>query len=127
MRGAAKMIQADSLMMEDALIGCVLNDSEPALRACNRVGITPDSFMNPKLSKIFETALDMQIEGRSVDLLTVHERLKAVGVLGNLGGYDELEKVASVPVTIGHVEYYAVQIKNHERQRKTEMIAKIVP
>lgn len=92
---------------EKSILGSVLQDSGRVLDLCITRGIVPDSFYDPRHRSLYEVFLHMHRENRSIDMVTVRDRLETMGRLEEAGGYDYLEKLMDSTPTAIHAEHYA--------------------
>src|SRR5262245_52923957 len=71
---------------ERGVLGCALLDPARVLDYCIERQITSESFYTPWHRALYEFLLTMHGEGRAIDLLTVGERLRTLGMMDQVGG-----------------------------------------
>jgi replicative DNA helicase len=91
---------------ERGVLGAVLLDAEKVMDLCIERQLVPESFYIPAHRSIYEVLLAMSREAVPIDLLTVNERLKGVGILDRLGGPTALNRIVDATPTSAHAEYY---------------------
>jgi replicative DNA helicase len=88
------------------VLGSILLDSARVMDLCLENQLRPDSFYVPAHLLVFEVMLDMAKQGAALDVLTVTERLSALGKLDSIGGAVFLERLIDSTPTAAHAEYY---------------------
>ena len=108
---AAKAARTDRLppYSEDAergVLGAALLDAGRVMDLAVERGLRSESFYSGAHQQLFSVLAEMIHEGRAVDLLTVGDRLRDLGVLENLGGTPFLHQLVDSTPTAAHAEYY---------------------
>jgi len=103
---------------ERAVLGSLLLDFARVANLCAVKAITEDSFYVPAHRLLFEHLGIMQAEHRTIDLLTVGERMKDSGRLDQAGGHAFLEGLIDSTPTSAHAEYYIDILSDKQRRRK---------
>jgi len=94
-----------SIEAEQALIGSILIEPE---KVDNIVSIVSSSdFYDPKHRHIFAAIEQLHDEGLPIDIISVCDRLKAMGVLDKIGGELYVAQLADNVPTSAHAEMYA--------------------
>lgn len=98
---------------EAGIIGCVLNSPDTAAQCFEQAlaaGITQDSFFDLRCQCLFSNLLTLHRAGRSLDLLTLHDRLNSKQLLEQVGGLgfvsslpDRVPSIANLPSYISTV------------------------
>ena len=106
---SAKVSQRVPPSSEDAergVLGSALLDAGRVIDLCIAQQLSPESFYVQWHRVLFEQLVAMQNEGRPVDLLTVTQRLRDLGLLDQVGGNAYIEKLIDFTPTSAHAEYY---------------------
>ena len=90
---------------EKSVIGSVLRDNQ-VLSELLQV-IRPDNFYFDAHQKVFQIIIDLYNEGKPVDLVILHEALKARKQLEDVGGVAYLTELWDFAPTAANAEYYA--------------------
>lgn len=89
---------------EEAVLGSLLMDPEAVSKI---TFLTPGEFYREKNGDIYRAVQAVASRREPVDMLTVSDELKRVGVYQNMGGLAYLSHLSGVVPTALHVEYYA--------------------
>ncbi|MGD9874941.1 MAG: replicative DNA helicase [Kiritimatiellia bacterium] len=92
---------------EKSILGSVLQDADRVIDLCMTRGIVPESFYDPRHRTLYDVFVQMNRENRSIDMVTVKDRLETLGILEHVGGYDYIEKLVDSTPTAIHAEHYA--------------------
>ncbi len=90
---------------EKGVIGSVLRDNQ-VLSDLLQI-IRPDNFYFDAHQKIFQIVIDLYNDGKPVDLVILHEALKAKKQLEDVGGVAYLAELWDAAPTAANAEYYA--------------------
>jgi len=106
-------IPPQDIEAEMALLGSMMLDKEVIGDVTSLIHRNEsDRFYRPDHRKIFEVLMDLYQAGKAVDLLTVRDELRRVGLLEEVGGVDYIAQLAeSVPNTL-HAEHYARLVRD---------------
>jgi replicative DNA helicase len=107
--------QPHSMKMEEALLGALLIDPV----AIKRVDINADDFYSVRNSMIFSAIKDV----KTVDYLTVTDKLEERGQLGEIGGAVYLMGLLNATPTSMHADEYANRIRTYSKRRRTIALA----
>ena len=91
---------------EKGVLGSILLDAGRVVDVCITSQIEPDSFHVPAHRMIYDAVRDMYSEAKVIDVLTVTERLDALGMLDTVGGSTALDRLIDSTPTAAHAEYY---------------------
>ena len=97
------MPQATNL--EEAVLGAVMLDKD-GLPSVIEI-LKTDSFYVPAHQEIYQTMLDLFEKSQPIDLLTVHERLKKIGKIDEVGGINYLMELTNKVASAANIEYHA--------------------
>ena len=104
-----------ALEAEEAVLGAML--LEPAIVDASMAELTKDCFYDKKNQMIFEAMSKLVNEHTSLDIITVSEKLKALGNLEAVGGSVVLANYSERVGSAAHVEYYIKILKQKTIQR----------
>ena len=106
-----------SLEAEISLLGAILLE-ETALSRVLETRLTHDDFYREGHGLIYQAMLDHFDRGEPVDLITLAETLKKMGVLDKIGGPAYLSELADSVGTAANIEYYANIIRDRSTLRR---------
>jgi replicative DNA helicase len=104
-----------ALEAEEAVLGAML--LEPAVVDASMAELTKDCFYDKKNQMIFEAMGKLVQEHTSLDIITVSEKLKALGNLEAVGGSVVLANYSERVGSAAHIEYYIKILKQKTIQR----------
>jgi replicative DNA helicase len=102
---------------EAYLLSTALIDSAQVLSDALALGITAESFHDPRHAEIWRAILGLVQEGVSADLATLHIRLKAFGKLEAAGGIPYLVDVSGYVPTTLQAKFFARRIRDAQIRR----------
>ncbi|CAK1240439.1 Replicative DNA helicase (DnaB) [Fructobacillus cardui] len=93
---------------ERAVLGAIFFDvqSEAAVVAAEAV-LDPSDFYRQKHQEIFKAMQLLVEEERPVDMLTLQDKLNAMGQLENVGGVDYLVEISQASASASNLKFYA--------------------
>lgn len=100
---------------EEAVLGALL--IEPACVDEAMDELSPSCFYDPKHRMIFEAMMALVNEHVSLDLLSVSQKLRALGNLDEVGGSVALVSLSQKIGAAAHIEYYIKILKQKNIQR----------
>lgn len=100
----AERVPPRNIEAEMSSLGCMLLSWEAMDLAAER--LSPECFYEPSHRTIFSTVLDLYKGGKTVDMVTVADRLEVLGKLDAVGGSVYLTKLADSVPTTHHAESY---------------------
>lgn len=80
--------------------------------------LSPDDFSEDKHRVLYEIIATLFTEGKSVDILTVSEKLGVLDYLEKMGGVSYLTSLINEVPTASHVLYYAKIVRSKSKLRK---------
>ncbi len=104
-----------ALEAEEAVLGAML--LEPSVVDASMAELTKDCFYDKKNQMIFEAMSKLVTEHTSLDIITVSEKLKALGNLEAVGGSVVLANYSERVGSAAHIEYYIKILKQKTIQR----------
>ncbi|MFA1714472.1 replicative DNA helicase [Peribacillus frigoritolerans] len=98
-------IPPQNIEAEQAVLGAIF--LEPSSLTVTSEVLIPEDFYRSSHQKIFNVMLNLNDEGKAVDLITVTEELAATKNLEEVGGVSYLSELAGSVPTAANIEYYA--------------------
>jgi len=98
-------IPPQSLESEKAVLGSIMLRPEAIFEIFDIVHA--ESFYAERHRKIFETMMDLQGQGKPIDILSMSNRLQEKGVLEQIGGKAYLAELTESVPSSANVKYYA--------------------
>jgi replicative DNA helicase len=99
-----ELIPPQNLQAEMAVLGSMLIDEDAIGTVIE--SIDKNSFYKEGHRRIFEVVLSLFNEGKAVDLITMADELKRIGVLDDIGGVSYLTELVNTVPTAGSVSHY---------------------
>ena len=87
---------------EQSVLGSMMMDHDAVNAAVE--SLTPEDFYNVRHSEIFRAMVDLNREGRDIDLVTVKDRLQASGKLEAAGDMRYLTEIAAAVPSSSHIK-----------------------
>lgn len=109
-------MQPSSEEAELCVLGSILIDNDAVLSVSEF--LRPEHFYNENYGKIFEAMLSLFEDRMPIDLVTVSEKLKELGLLKKIGGKAFLVRLANEVPTAANVESYGRIIKSLSAKRE---------
>jgi len=91
---------------ECGVLGSIMIEAERVIDLAIERQITAESFYNPQYQVLFEHMLALRDQNRPVDMITLIERLTAVGLIEKVGGISAIQRIIDSTPTAAHAEYY---------------------
>lgn len=98
-------IPPQSLESEKAVLGSIMLRPEAIFEIFDIVHA--ESFYAERHRKIFETMMDLQGQGKPIDILSMSNRLQEKGILEQVGGKSYLAELTESVPSSANVKYYA--------------------
>lgn len=119
---------------ERAVLGSILIDtaglsSDRVMDICLSSGLSEDSFYDQRNRAVYATMVAMNRQSKPLDLVTLHEELKALGKIDSIGGFGYIQSLVDQVPTSAHAEHYisivkAKQLRRTMIDRATQVISK---
>lgn len=106
--------------VEKALLGALLIDPDKL----PEVKLRPEDFEDRNNGRIFWAMLSVNGRGKSVDVLTVSDRLREAGYLDSIGGPAHLTELTNYVPTAAHASSYEKIIREKSEKRKLSGVIK---
>lgn len=100
-----KRILPHSIEAEQAVIGSMIMDRE-AITVASEI-VTGDDFYSKQYGILFETMVELNDEGKPVDLVTLQDRLKEKDVPPEVSSLEFVKNLITAVVTSANIKYYA--------------------
>lgn len=100
-----KRILPNSMEAEQSVIGSMFMDREAIVVASEIV--QGEDFYNKQLGVLFETMVELNDEGKPVDLVTLQDRLKEKDVPPEIFSVEYLKDLVTAVPTSANIKYYA--------------------
>lgn len=100
-----KRVLPHSIEAEQSVIGSMIMDREAIVKASEL--ITSEDFYNQQYGVLFQTMLELNDEGRPVDLVTLQDRLKGKDVPPEVSSLEFVRDLITAVPTSANVKYYA--------------------
>ncbi|WP_077215195.1 replicative DNA helicase [Bacillus dakarensis] len=101
---------------EQAVLGAIF--LEPSSLTLATEILIPEDFYRAAHQKIFNVMLNLNDQGKAVDLITVTEELAAAKLLEDTGGVSYLSELAGSVPTAANIEYYAKIVEEKSLLRR---------
>jgi replicative DNA helicase len=111
-----KRILPHSMEAEQSVIGSMIIDSEAIVVASEIV--LGDDFYNKQYGILFDTMIELNEEGRSVDVVTLQDRLKEKDVPPEMYSLEFLRDLITAVPTSANIRYYANIVAEKSTLRK---------
>ncbi|MCL4439780.1 MAG: replicative DNA helicase [Firmicutes bacterium] len=113
---ALEKIPPQNLDAEQSVLGAMLIDKEAVVKAIET--LRPQDFYRDANGHIFEAIVNLFDRGEPVDLITLSEELRQVGLLDQVGGVSYVAGLANSVPTSANVEHYARIVEEKSLLRK---------
>ncbi len=104
-----------ALDFEEAVLGALLIEPNCVDEVMEE--LQASSFYDPKHRMIFEAMVSLNTEHVALDLLSVSQKLRAEGILDEVGGVVKLASLSEKIGAAAHIEYYIKILKQKKIQR----------
>ncbi|WP_294141788.1 replicative DNA helicase [uncultured Sanguibacteroides sp.] len=102
--------------LEEAILGSLMLEKDAFIMVSDF--LKPDCFYKESHQKIYQAIQNLSINNEPVDLLTVSEELKRLGLLEEVGGPYYLSQLTSRVASAAHIEFHARIIVQKYIQRE---------
>ena len=109
-------VPPNSVEAEVSVLGAMLQDSAAVLRATEHQ--RPEDFYQPEHKEIFSVMMDLYLQRRPIDLVTLHTELARKGSLEGVGGNAYLMKILNSVPTSANVKAYIDIVQEKSTMRK---------
>ncbi len=98
-------LQPQAIELEEAVLGALMIDNESLSDTID--SLQPEYFYKPDNQKIFEAIINLFNNSKPVDILTVSEELKRMGVLDTVGGMLYISQLTNNISSSSNTEFHA--------------------
>ena len=109
-------VPPNSVEAEVSVLGAMLQDSVAVLRATEH--LRTEDFYQPEHKEIFSVMMDLYLQRRPIDLVTMHSELARRGTLEGVGGNAYLMKILNSVPTSANVKAYIDIVQEKSTMRK---------
>ena len=110
-------VEAERAVLGSILLDATGRNEDRVIDLCLSGGIAAGSFYDPRNREIYSVIAEMKRASLPVDLLTLVERLRAVGKLEAVGGIGYLQSLVDQTPTTIHAEYYISILRGKQLRR----------
>ena len=111
-----KRVAPNSLEAEQSVVGAMLMDKD-AIEIAAEI-VTADDFYNRQLGVLFETMVELNKEGKPVDVVTLQERMKDKEVSPEFSSIEYIRGLIAAVPTSANIKYYAQIVSEKSTLRK---------
>jgi replicative DNA helicase len=105
-----------SIEAEESVLGAILLDNEAINTALEK--IQSDDFYRAGHKAIFAAMTALSDKREPVDVITLSQELRAMGLLDEAGGLQKLTSLSSAVPSAANVAYYAKVVREHAMRRR---------
>jgi replicative DNA helicase len=99
------------LLAEKALIGCLLIDNK-SFDSITDINISDDDFYHPQYGIIFKGIMELAVDSKPFDLVSICAKLTDMGKLEAVGGQGSVLQIIEETASSANIYHYAKIIKN---------------
>ena len=100
-----KRVLPHSIEAEQSVIGAMIMDKEAITIASEQ--INGEDFYGKQYGILFDTMVELNDEGKPVDLVTLQDRLKEKGVPPEISSLEYMRDIMATVPTSANIKYYA--------------------
>ena len=125
-------IPPNSLEAERAVLGSILLDTtgrsdDRVMDACRARGVVPEAFYDPSNRAIYAMMLEMGVQSKPIDALSLIEELRRTSKLEAVGGVGYIQSLIDQVPTTAHAEHYISILRGkYLRRLMIERATKVV-
>ena len=107
-----------NLDAEQSVLGAILLSDRSLYALVIEEGLRPEDFYRERHATIYEAMLALYNESEPVDVLTVTDRLRQMGMLEGVGGQASIDELTGVVPAAGHARRYAQIVRENALLRR---------
>jgi replicative DNA helicase len=115
---AAAIAPPHNLSAEQSVLGAILLSDQSLYALVIEEGLLPEDFYRERHGTIYTAMLQLYNESEPVDVLTVTDRLRALGKLDEVGGQASVDELTGLVPAAGHARRYAQIVREHALLRR---------
>ncbi len=104
-----------NLEAEQSVLGALMIDKNAIINVADI--LSPEDFYKPAHEKIYEAILKLHEKREAIDIVTISNKLKEMGLLKDVGGQTYLMKLMESVPSAAHVTHYAQIVKDQKIRR----------
>ncbi|MCA9331935.1 replicative DNA helicase [Candidatus Saccharibacteria bacterium] len=101
---------------EASVLGAVLIDNDSLIKIAD--SLDAEDFYDQRHRNIYQSIMELYEANKPIDVLTLSDRLKANGVLADIGGAAYLTELTNFVPTAAHIETYANIVSEKALRRR---------
>jgi len=109
-------VQPQAIDIECAVLGAIMLEKDAFSKVSEK--LTSDTFYDNKNQIVYKAIVELALDQRPIDILTVAQQLKADGTIDQVGGPYYLAQLTAGIGSASHVEYHASIIAHKYLQRQ---------
>ncbi len=109
-------IPPQAVELEEAVLGAIMLEKDAVLSVLDV--LKPESFYKESHQKIYRSIVDLSMQEKAIDILTVTEELKKKKELEEIGGPLYITQLTSKVASAAHLEFHARIIQQKYIQRE---------
>lgn len=102
---------------EEAVLGALLIGAEEAAAEVAHM-LRPADFWRQRNAWVYEAVMALYVDGQAIHQVSVHDRLRAVGRLDDVGGIAYLSHLIAVTPTSVYAAHYAALVREQSLRRQ---------
>ncbi|NJK86917.1 MAG: replicative DNA helicase, partial [Bacteroidales bacterium] len=114
-------IPPQALDLEEVVLGAVMLEKDAIIEVLDI--LKPESFYKEEHQKIFQAIMDLSVNDKAIDILTVTEELRKKKQLDEVGGPLYITQLTSRVASAAHVDYHARIVAQKYIQRELIRVA----
>ncbi len=111
-----KKVQPNNVDAEQSVIGCMLMNRNAIVDVADI--LTRDDFYHSQYGALFEAMITLYNEGKAIDVLTVSNKLKEMGLPDEISNMSYIVEIASAVTVTVHAKEYAHIVQDAAIRRK---------
>jgi replicative DNA helicase len=112
----AGKIPPQAVDLEEAILGALLIEKEAIEEIYN--DLVPEAFYKEANQKIYQAILNLYNKSEGIDIITVPNELRDMGVLDEVGGPYYVSMLSSKVASASHIKFHALVVKDKYFKRE---------
>ena len=110
-----------AIELEESIIGALMIEKDAFATIADL--LRPESFYSDQLRYIFEAIRALSTKDAPIDILSVAEQLKAMGLLEQVGGVVRLSELTQRVASAAHLRYHAQIVAQKATARDLHLVS----